>query len=158
MNVPIDRARMTKGEMIAMMLTCAAVFLAMLFVPSFISGQDADSGAAQVVPKSDTYAYHEFTTEFEAEHGRPWDVDDQVQATRNGAFLLMFYIFPMLAVAMLFTLAHDLRCYFHEKKLPAKARPMSPKTQAIRSSLYLVLTALFLIGMAWSVAMMRPVT
>lgn len=143
----LERGKLTHKENIALAVAAVAVALLYIFGPSVYmaaAGIDAD-GHATMVPEHGTTEYQEYLAEFEAEHGRPWDVQDQMDATKNGALMIMQIILLEMSACMAFALVHDLRCWAYERRaLPRDC--MRAGTQAVRAAIYLVLLAAFLGG------------
>lgn len=145
----LERSRLTKGECIALAVTIIATFVAVVFGPSMYlaaTGQTSE-GRASALPKHGTVEYEKFKQDFKAEYGREWTLQDDLNAARNGAYLMAGIITSLMAAGTLFQLVHDLRCWFNEKALyrmgASREPPMKPGTQLIRAMVYLSLALPF---------------
>lgn len=145
----LERNRLSKGECIALILTVIAVFVTVVFGPSMYlaaTGQTPE-GHANVLPKHGTLEYEKFKQDFEAEYGREWTVQDDLNAAKNGAYLMIGIITSIMAAGTLFQLVHDLRCWSCEKRMyrsgASQEPPMKLETQLIRVVIYLSLALPF---------------
>ena len=101
-----------KNEYIVLFITCAAAFLLTLLGPTLYleaTGQKTES-RADVLPKHGTVEYEQFKRDFQAEHGREWTVQDELDAAKNGAYVMIGFITSIMAAGTAFAMVHDLRC------------------------------------------------
>lgn len=140
------RGKLSQGECIAMVITCFAAFFIVVFGPSLylsLTGQVRENNAT-VVPKYGTAEYEQFLQDFQAEYGREWTVQDDLNAMKNGAHVVIGIILSIMAAGSLFSMVHDLRCWRHEKRMYRSGQtaepPMCKQTQLIRIAIYLALT------------------
>lgn len=145
----LKRGRLSKNEYIALFITCAAVFLLTLLGPTLYleaTGQKTES-RADILPKHGTVEYEQFKRNFQAEHGREWTVQDELDAAKNGAYVMIGFITAIMAAGTAFAMVHDLRCWANEKALYRMGMnpepPMKARTQAIRVLIYLGLALPF---------------
>lgn len=136
----LERGALTKGENIALVATIVLAALLYILGPAVYAAATGAEAAGSVVPKPGTVEYQEFMAEFEAEHGHPWNVQNEMAATKNGVLLISQLIFIVMAIALAFAFVHDLRCYAYEKNALPRDR-MPAKTQLARAAFYLVLLA-----------------
>lgn len=145
----LERGHLSKGECVAFVITLIATFVAVVFGPSMYlaaTGQTSE-GHASALPKHGTVEYEKFKKDFEDKYGREWTLQDDLDAARNGAYVMAGVITSLMAAGTLFSLVHDLRCWFNEKALyrtgASRKPPMKPGTQLIRILVYLSLALPF---------------
>lgn len=140
----LTRGSLTRGEQIALVLTIVLTALLYILGPSAyaaVTGTRTES-RGHMVPKYGTVQYEKFAADFEAEHGHPWDIQNEMSAARNGALLIGQLVLLLLSIAVTFSLVHDVRCYAYEKKILPRDH-MTAKVQASRVAIYLILLAAF---------------
>lgn len=69
------------------------MFLLTLLGPTLYleaTGQKTES-RADVLPKHGIVEYEQFKRDFQAEHGREWAVQDELNAAKNGAYVIRLW-------------------------------------------------------------------